>query len=125
MTAHDILEVRGVMQIWDWMIDMTKKSTEKVLKWSQENRERRREMTREAMVRYRERHKNDQEYLERERETSRRTSAKYRKKMKETMTPEQLEEKRRMDRERAARYRARKKEREAQANEEKGKSPEA
>ena len=113
------------MQIWDWMIDMTKKSTEKVLKWSQENRERRREMTREAMVRYRERHKNDQEYLERERETSRRTSAKYRKKMKETMTPEQLEEKRRMDRERAARYRARKKEREAQANEEKGKSPEA
>ena len=66
-------------------------------------------MTKEAMARYRERHKNDPEYIERERETSRKTSATYRKKMKDTMTPERLEEERRKNRERAARYRERKK----------------
>ena len=93
--------------IWEWVIDMAEKSTEKVYRWSQENKERRRQMTKEAMVRYRERHKNDPEYLERERATSRKTSATYRKKMKETMTPEQLEEERRKNRERQARYRER------------------
>ena len=62
-------------------------------------------MTKEAVARYRERHKDDQEYIERERATSRKTSATYRKKMKETMTPEQQEEERRKNRERQARYR--------------------
>ena len=66
-------------------------------------------MTKEAVARYRERHKNDPEYIARERETSRKTSATYRKKMKEMMTPEQLEEERRKNRERQARYRERQK----------------
>ena len=101
--------------IWEWVLDMAGKSTDRVREWSQENRERRRNMTREAMVRYREKHKNDPEYIERERETSRRTSATYRKKMKEQMTPEQLEDERRKNRERAARYRERQKAKKAEA----------
>ena len=87
---------------------MAEKSTERVLKWSQQNRERRRQMTKEAVARYRERHKNDPEYIQRERETSRKTSATYRRKMKETMTPEQHEEELRKSRERQARYREKK-----------------
>ena len=95
--------------IWEWVMDMAGKSTDRVRAWSQENRERRRNMTREAMVRYRERHKNDPEYIARERETSRRTSARYYKKKAAEMTPEELEERRRKNRERMRAARAKKK----------------
>ena len=107
------------MQIWDWMIDMAKKSTEAVYKWSQENRERRKAMTNKAVRKYREVHKDDPEYLERKRKTDRKSSKKYYHKTMASMTPEELEEHRRKVRERVAACRARKKEREAQANEEK------
>ena len=116
------------MQIWDWMIDMTKKSTEKVRLWSEKNRERRRKMTNEAVARYRERHKDDPEYWEKKRESGRKSSITYRKKMKETMTPEQREEERRKNRERQARFRERqklKKLQEATNEETKKGSPEA
>lgn len=98
-----------MFNVFDWMFNMAEKSTERVRKWREMNQERMRELSRKSSAAYRERNKDNPEYIERERETSRKTSAAYRKKMKETMTPEQLEEERRKNRERQARYRERQK----------------
>ncbi len=116
------------MQIWDWMIDMTKKSTEKVLKWSQENRERRREMTNKAVAKYREVHKDDPEYIQKRRETNQKASVKFRQNVKQR-SPEEYEAYRAKERERLRRWRAKKKaeaaEKEAANEETKKGSPEA
>ena len=95
--------------MFDWMIDMAGKSTERVRKWRAMNQERMRELSRKSSKAYRERNKDNPEFIEREREASRRTSATYYAKKRAEMTPEELEEYRRKTRERVARIRAAKK----------------
>ena len=97
------------MIVWDWMIDMAEKSTERVRKWREMNQERMRELSRKSSAAYRERNKDNPEFIERERATSRRSSAKNYAKKRAEMTPEELEEYRRKTRERVARIRAAKK----------------
>ena len=109
--------------IWEWVIDMAEKSTERVRKWRGMNQERMKELSRKSSAAYRERNKDNPEFIERERATSRRTSARNYAKKRAAMTPEELEEYRRKTRERVARIRAAKKA-EKQASQEKEKSNE-
>ena len=95
--------------LWGWVMSELKTSTERVRKWRAMNEERKKELSRKSSKAYRERHKDDPEYIKRERETSRRSSAKYDAKKRAAMTPEELEEFRRKTRERVAAIRAQKK----------------
>ena len=95
--------------VFDWVFEMAEKSTERVRKWRAMNQERMRELSRKSSAAYRERNKDNPEYIEREREASRKTSAKNYAKKRAEMTPEELEEYRRKTRERVARIRAEKK----------------
>lgn len=95
--------------VLEWVLDMTEKSTERVRKWRAMNQERMRELSRKSSAAYRERNKDNPEFIERERATSRRSSAKNYAKKRASMTPEELEEYRRKTRERVARIRAAKK----------------
>lgn len=105
--------------IWEWVIDMTEKSTERVRKWRQMNQERMRELSRKSSAAYRERNKDNPEFIERERAASRRSSARNYAKKRAEMTPEELDEYRRKTRERVARIRAAKKAAKEKANEDK------
>lgn len=98
-----------MFNVFDWMFNMAEKSTERVRKWRAMNQERMRELSRKSSAAYRERNKDNPEFIERERESSRRTSATYYAKKRAEMTPEELEEYRRKTRERVARIRAEKK----------------
>lgn len=114
------------MQIWDWMIDMTEKSTKRVKEWVRNNMERRKEMNRKAAKAYYDRKKDDSEYIEKRREQKADWARKNYKPASE-LTPEELEERRRKNREATKRYREAQKAKKAKketANEEKG-SPEA
>lgn len=121
MTDCCMMEVRLIASFWDWVVDMAEKSTERVREWRRMNQERTKELSRKSSKAYRERHKDEPEFIKRERETSRRTSARNYAKKRAEMTPEELEEYRRKTRERVARIRAAKK---AQDNAEKEKNNE-
>lgn len=110
MTDCDTMEVRLIGSIWDWVCDMAEKSTERVREWRKVNQERMRELSRKSSAAYRERNKDNLDYIERERETSRRTSARNYAKKRAEMTPEELEEYRKKTRERIAALRKKKKE---------------
>jgi len=85
------------------------KSTERVKKWIENHPDERREQNRDAAKRYRDRNKDNPEYLERTREHARVSMKKSYAKKRAAMTEEELEEYRRKTRERVARIRARKK----------------
>lgn len=88
---------------------MMTKSTERVKKWIENHPDERREQNRDAAKRYRDRNKDNPEYLERTREHARASMKKSYAKKRAAMTEEELEEFRRKTRERVAKYRARKK----------------
>lgn len=94
--------------IWEWVLDMTEKSTDKVREWSHNNIERRRAMTNKAVTKYREVHKDDQDYIQRRRESNQKASVKFRQNIK-TKSPEEYEAYREKERERLRRWRAKKK----------------
>ena len=85
------------------------KSTERVRKWIENHPDERREQNRDAAKRYRDRNKDNPEYLERTREHARASMKKSYAKKRAAMTEEELEEYRRKTRERVAKIRARKK----------------
>ena len=97
------------MIVWDWMIDMAEKSTERVRKWRQMNEERTKELNRQASLRYIEKNKDDPEFVEHRRKLNRESMRRTYAKKRAEMTPEELEEYRRKTRERVARIRAAKK----------------
>ena len=94
---------------FDWIYDMTQKSTERVRKWRAMNQERKKEVDRKASKAYWDRMKDDPEFQERKREQRRRSAAKMYAEKKNSMTPEELEKRRRKNRERMAAARAAKK----------------
>lgn len=85
------------------------KSTERVRKWIENHPDERREQNRDAAKRYRDRNKDNPEYLERTREHARASMKKSYAKKRAAMTEEELEEFRRKTRERVAKYREKKK----------------
>lgn len=95
--------------IWEWVIDMTEKSTERVRKWRNMNQERMRELSRKSSQAYRDRHKDDPEFLEKHREQARKSAVKRYAEKRAEMTPEELEEHRKKKREEMRKYRAAKK----------------
>lgn len=95
--------------IWEWALDMTEKSTERVRKWRNMNQERMRELSRKSSAAYRDRHKDDPEFLEKHREQARRSAVKRYAEKRAEMTPEELEEHRKKKREEMRKYRAAKK----------------
>lgn len=97
------------MIVWDWMIDMAEKSTERVRKWRQMNQEKTKELNRQSSLRYIEKNKDDPEFVEHRRKLNRESMRRTYAKKRAEMTPEELEEYRRKTRERVARIRAAKK----------------
>ena len=109
--------------IWEWVIDMAEKSTERVRKWRGMNQERTKELSRQASLRYIDKNKDDPEFVEHRRKLNRESMRRTYAAKRAAMTPEELEEYRRKTRERVARIRAAKKA-EKQASQEKEKSNE-
>lgn len=108
-----------MFNVFDWMFNMTEKSTERVRRWIMNNPERRKEIDRKASKAYYHRMKDDPEFMEKKREQNREGAARNYAKKRAEMTPEELEEYRRKTRERVARIRAEKKARAAAAAESK------
>lgn len=85
------------------------KSTERVKKWIENHPDERGEQNRRAALKYREKNKDNPEFMERLRETNRKSRVKRYHEKRAAMTEEELEEYRRKTRERVAKIRARKK----------------
>lgn len=95
--------------VFDWVFEMAEKSTKRVRKWRAMNQERMRELSRKSSAAYRDRHKDDPEFLEKRREQARKSAVKRYAEKRAEMTPEEIEEYRRKTRERVAKSRAAKK----------------
>jgi hypothetical protein len=91
------------------MVGMMTKSTERVKKWIENHPDERSEQNRRAALRYREKNKDNPEFMERLRETNRKSRVKRYHEKRAAMTEEELEEYRKKTRERIAKYRAKKK----------------
>ena len=85
------------------------KSTERVRKWIENHPDERREQNRDAAKRYRDRNKDNPEFMERLRETNRKSRVKRYHEKRAAMTEEELEAERAKLREKMRQYRARKK----------------
>jgi len=95
--------------VFDWVFEMAEKSTERVRKWREMNQERMKELSRKSSAAYRDRHKDDPEFLKKRREQARKSAVKRYAEKRAEMTPEEIEEYRRQVRERVAKSRAAKK----------------
>lgn len=94
--------------IWEWIMDEVKKSTERVAEWTKNNLERRREQNRKAAKIYYDKNKQDPEYMDKRR-GQKADWAKKNYKPTSELSPEELEERRAKIREAVKRNREKKK----------------
>ena len=120
LTEHGRLEVRLIASsVWDWIIEMAEKSTERVREWTKNNMERRKEINRKAAKTYYDKNKDDPEFMDKRRDQKAEWARKNYKPTSE-LTPEELEARRKKNREAVKRYREAQKAKKAaaqQANE--------
>lgn len=103
------MEVVHTDDLWEWIAEMAKTSTERVRRWIEKHPDRKKEQDARANKKYMEKKKNDPEFMERRRAMVNESMRRSYHKRRAAMTPEELEEERARLREKMRKYREKKK----------------